>query len=287
MKNVILVVVILILQIKVIAGDGNIGIIRVNENVTATLIFEDKIDFVVFGNNPVADNQNGEAIYENYDIFKRNNLIIIKPVKTNPPTTNIIVGFEEGEIKQGIVKVDNEVKNAYHDFRKMDDLVNHNIEKLDETVKRKDDVKRKVENVIEERDKYNTIGLRNSGIVYKIGNMRADNYNIYIKLTIFNNSGVRYNIDGITFRFQEMEGRIFGRSEDRLTERIVPAYFSEIERIRAYSKETVGYAIPIYSVGSKGYLVVNIIEKQGARNVQIRVPANKLLNVAVFREEQF
>ena len=263
----------------------DIGNIYVNENISATLVFDEDIEFIVFGNNPVLGyDDGGMPVFGFYEMFQSSNAIILRLVNLDAPTTNLTIRMVNGEILHGMLRIDKEKATSFYDFRQREPE-NVKTEKHDLEKTRTDLVDFRVAQIIEMADEYTWLGARRSRMEYQVGNIRNDSRHMYLKITIRNNSGAQYNIDGAIFRFEEAKGRGIGRRGQQLTERVVPVYHSEVEYVGAYSEKTLGYALPLFSVGQNGKLVIQFIEKNGSRNATIEIPAAELLKVRIFPDK--
>lgn len=282
MKTVI-VILLLLFGIYSCSYSQNMGTIVVNENKSATLSFSSKIDFVIFGNNP--SYEDGSFLY--YDFFKDGSVCVIRGNNKEAPNTSITIKLNDDSVWYGIISFGDNTE-LFYDFRVKttpDASTNHisnshsnktgNLNRLDVNL----------EKIKELNKEYFTIGEKSGQVTFSVSNIRNDKQNTYILLSVNNQSGNIYSVDGILFKFIEGKRRGVKRGEARIEERIMPIKISGNLSIKAYSNEEIAVAIPLYAIGRSGKLEITLREKDGTRNVIISVPGSIMSKVKVFRDE--
>lgn len=283
MKKLILISVYLFFFLTFKLHAHSIGNIYLNQNMSATLVFDEPIQFIVFGNNPIlSQTADGTPIFKYYEMFQSDNTLIIRLADLQAPFTNLTIKLQNGVILHGMLIVDNAKALSFYDFRTKSKAV-----LIPESNKPTgfDLVRFRVAQIIEMPVEYTWLGNRRSGMEFQVANMRNDQDHKYIKIIIRNNSGAKFNIDGAIFRFEESKGRGLSRRGNQLTERVIPVHHSEIEYVAAYSSVIMGYALPLFAVGDNGRLVIQILEKGGSRHAKIVIPASDLLKVSIFPDQ--
>jgi hypothetical protein len=104
----------------------------------------------------------------------------------------------------------------------------------------------------------------------------------YIGFTLRNGSSIDYKIDLITFERVEKRGKRFS-SNNVNKEYIEPILSSSIQVIGAKNKERLQFAIPLYAMGAKSYLIVTLREKNGSRLLSLKIPARYINQASIFQ----
>ena len=86
----------------------DLGIIKLNENFSSTLIFSSPANQIIFGNNPqVSETPDGTPIFKYYQIFVSDSTGTVNiRAKKNVPTTSITVILKNNEIFVGKIGSD-------------------------------------------------------------------------------------------------------------------------------------------------------------------------------------
>ena len=134
--------------------------------------------------------------------------------------------------------------------------------------------------VMNKAQEYNDIGIEANKMEFGVANIENDDKYTYFKLTILNGTGSDYKIDNVIFKYVEGKKKGFKKSakiEERINPVIEPDDTSKI--IKGYSSAVIGYVIPLFTVGSEGKLLIQIVEKNGTRNPLIEIEAKTMLKV--------
>lgn len=263
-----------------VAKGQDMGVIEVNEQYTATLKFNDDISFIVTGNNPQI-NEN-EFLY--FNILQLGTTAIIRGNDKNAQQTSITIKLNNGDVWYGILKYGDD-KKIYYDFTEEQ-------QKSQTIATKKEQIKEDAQNqlmqtrlfqLMAERPYYKTLGKIENGLQFQISNIRNDDKYTYVKIIIENKTGSDYNIDGIFFKYTEGKRRGIKKKEAKVEERIFPVYESPKKLIRAYGIEEFGFVIPLFAVGEKGDLSIQIRESSGTRNPEINISGSEMLKVQIFQ----
>jgi len=262
-----------------VVNGQDMGIIEVNDNNTATLVFEADIDFIVVANNP---KQGDNFLY--YDIFKDGKICVIRGNDAKAPITSITVKLSNNQVFFGRLKYGDETKILYR-FTYDVPEERKEVARIIEEEKReesKNNELQKLELLMAERQEYFVLGVVESGVSFIVSNIRNDAENTYLKIIINNRTGGDYLIDAIMFKYVEGRRRGLKRREALIEERIMPKHITGPEVAKAYTNSEIGVIIPIFSVGEKGDLVIQLRERNGTRNPEIRIEGKNMLKVKIF-----
>ncbi len=256
----------------------DMGMIEVDENNTATLVFLEKIDFIVIGNNPPEG-----AGFLFYDVFQDGRMCVIRGNTDKAPLTSITVKLINEKVYFGKLKFGTSTK-IFYDFSGKDREEKEQLIEKEKVIEAKSEAidEERLDQLMKEKQEYFVYGIRESNVEYIVSNIRNDDKNTYIKMIINNNTAGDYNIDGILFKFVEGKRRGAKKNEAKTEERIMPKRIKGPEIATAYTKTEIGIIIPLFSVGNSGDLEIQLREKNGTRNPLIRISGKDMLKVKVF-----
>ena len=260
-----------------LTAQHNMGTIEVCENKTATLIFPATIDIIVIGNNPMLD----DGTYEFFELMQKGNNCIIRSYSDDIPETSINVILDDDEIFYGMLKYGD--GKLIHNFKNVvtEKKVMLEAAKTEKAVV-DGQIKEKLHSLMQQKQEYYTYGVYENDIEFVIKNIRNDAANTYMKITINNSTANNYDIDGILFKY--VEGRRLGikKSEAKTEERIMPVLQEGPEVAAAYHSTDIGIVLPLFTVGNKGRLEVQLREKNGTRNPVIIIKSSEIVKIKVF-----
>jgi len=292
MKRIIFILTLALVKTTIINGQYRMEDIVVNMKNTATLNFNSNIDYVIFGENP----QDSKGNFVNYQVFQKDNTCTFKAVKETAPETSIVVRLINGNIFYGIVKMGNNVKILYDysNVGKEEEKQKREVETKEEKIEEgktdkvntkteeKDRTEERLELIMESKDKYFNMGVKESGITYQIANIKNDSKNTYIKVKVKNDTGNDLVIDGIFMKY--FLGKVKGikknsaGNEERVTIKKIKGNLT----VKAYSEEVIGIVTDLFAVGDKGKLMVRFEEKSGNRTATIEVEGSELKKIDVY-----
>jgi len=292
MKKLLLV----IISMAFLAARGQeLGTIELNEDLAATLKFNDDIlpgGFCTLGNNPQIDQQqvgdNIIPIFKFYDVFVNGNTVMFKLTDSQrrggvmPNKMTLTIKLNDGTLFNGYIMIAANPSKSFYDFT-------FGKKKKSDEQKVKDSLdvvqkgaKERLATVLSMADVYIHMGAFSSGITYQVANIYNDNKYSYYKINIKNTTSNDYTIDDIVFRYDDQMKKKVRKKEVEKIKRLVP--FVEIvpKKINAYSTVTLGYAIPLFSTTARGFLDIKFLEKNGNRNADIMIKAWDLQHVRIF-----
>ena len=301
-KTVTLILLLSIAHIKVFA-QSDIGEIPISDKYAVTLMFAEPIEFVVWGQNPIISINDGIPIYQNYEQFQRDKALIIKAKKSGLEKSSITIRTTDGAIYYGFI-VNELSERLFYDFTdkmpiqnkrerintsKSDngDALVSNRKTTDEPVtepeiKTDQEYEQKLSLLMSMPNEYLNFGLVANRLLFSVNNIMNDNENMYLKITINNQSGNTFAINSVIFKYVEGKTKGIKKRVVANEERLMPVYSKTVKAVTAYSKEQLGYVLPLYSTGSNGRFLIQFIEEKGTRNYQIEIPAKDMLKIKNF-----
>lgn len=280
----------MILFCGLVNGQVNMGTIEVNNTNTATLKFNSNIQNVVFGNNPQSgvmqvgngDDKEERPIYKYYGNFSSGKTDVIRLNDSTAKQTSITIILVNEDVFYGSLKVGNNPK-IYYDFAASRNREANAIQLKDSLAKRVGEaiITERLNFLMAKEQEYNDLGVEGDKLEFQVTNIMNDDKYTYIKFGLRNNSGSDYLIDNMIFKYVEGKKKGFKKNDAKIEERINPV-LEPIEGdkiIKGYSTTQLGYVIPLFTVGSKGSLFIQMIEKKGTRNPIIEIEAKTMLKV--------
>lgn len=264
----------------------NIGKIEVCSQYTVTLMFDTNIEFVIFGNNPLTDMIDGLPEYENYAIFESGQTLILKANKENIPATSINIKTADGTLWYGFLE-NRENTTLFHDFTKKTTptvVTGSDGGASDATIpEKRDDYEQKLEHVMKQSPEYTKFGLISGRLTFMVPNIMNDTEQMYLKVTIHNQSGNAFEINSVVFKHAEGKTKGVKKNQVQNEERLMPLYEKSVDMIEAYTKKELGYVLPLFSTGKDGRFIIQFVENKGTRNYQIELSAKDMQNIKVFK----
>lgn len=102
---------------------------------------------------------------------------------------------------------------------------------------------------------------------------------LFCKLTIWNASNIDFDID--VLRFYIRDKKLPKRTASQETD-VVPLYqLGNASHIRGKGSETIVFALPKFTIADDKLLYVEVMEKKGARNLQVKAKNKHLMKAAV------
>lgn len=270
----------IMLSMTMVVKAQEMGTIVVNSDFTATLQFEDVVEFVVIGNNPqiTADK------FKYYDMFQNGKTVVLRGNDAESPLTSITVKLKNGKIWYGKLKygVGDDVK-VFYDFTK-EVAQKIQVQRKNDSiqqVKKETQISDKLGFVMTQEQEYSDLGDEKNNLSVQVTNIMNDDRYTYLKILFQNKSGSDYNIDDIIFKYVEGKKKGIKRTESKVEERITTVYEPSDKVVKAYSQSELGYVIPLFTVGNEGNLLIQFLEKNGTRNMKIEIEAKVMSKVKV------
>jgi hypothetical protein len=288
LKNIL--ISLLLVTSTIIFAQSDIGEIKVSDKYTVTLMFAEPIEFVIWGQNPVISFNDDMPIYQNYEQFQRDKTLIFKAKRTGLEKSSITVKTIDGIIYYGFI-VNEESEKIFYDFSDKAPIINRrengtsvpNNETVDETIIKTDmEFDQKLSILMNKPIEYRSFGLVKNKLLFSVTNIMNDKENMYLKITINNQSGNTFAVNSVVFK--HVEGKTKGVKKRVVAneERLMPIYSKTVNTVAAYTLEQFGYVLPLYSTGSDGRFLIQFIEDKGTRNYQIEISAKDILKIKNF-----
>jgi hypothetical protein len=282
-------------------AQSNIGNIYISDKYTATLMFAEPIEFVIWGLNPVISVNEGMPVYQNYEQFQRDKTLTIKAKRSGLEKSSITVKTIDGAVYYGFV-INDVNEQLFYDFsdraptstRKTDNVKSSETnaivsstatgnEPASEPGMQTDrEHNRKLTQLMELPTEYRNFGLVANNLVFSVTNIMNDKENMYLKVTINNKSGNAFVINSVVFKYVEGKTKGIKRKVVANEERLMPVFSRTVDTVAAYTLEQLGYVLPLYSTGSEGRFMIQFIEDQGTRNYQIEISVKDMLKIKNF-----
>lgn len=117
------------------------------------------------------------------------------------------------------------------------------------------------------------------GIDIRLNGIFIRNDVMYYKINVTNNSKINYDIDQL--RFFIRDAKKVKRTASQEIE-ISPTYiWNNIVKIDGEAENTFVFALPKFTIPQEKYLVIQLLEKNGGRHIELHVKNEKLLQVTV------
>ena len=102
---------------------------------------------------------------------------------------------------------------------------------------------------------------------------------LYYKTRVVNNSRIKYDIDQL--RFFIRDSRKIKRTASQEIE-IVPIFIhNNVSTINDESEATTVFALPKFTIPDKKHLIIQLMEKNGGRHIELQLKNTKLLRLTV------
>lgn len=218
------------------------------------------------------------------------NSLQIRANHVNTGISSVFVTYGDSTYKQYkycILKYDPFVMHEFYDFR--DDFYKYRTSEVQKREHKKQmqeeeenyyiaEIKTRAKNVLnmpDELDMGNT--LNNLSLLCRL--IRIDKDYAYIKFEFINKSSVDFFFEKVSFQYEEKFRQGFLKKKKLKGIDVWPVITPESLRINAYEKKSIVYVIPIYGLEDKESLLVTFREKQGGRNMDIRLDS-ELINTS-------
>ena len=110
----------------------------------------------------------------------------------------------------------------------------------------------------------------------------TDDYTTYLQVLFNNKSSGHYEIDFVSFQYVEPSRRNSLKKSALKTTDVLPLAQTPLQKIGAYEKQYLGYALPLFNLSNQGKLIITFREKSGSRAIKLAVPAKAMLKTKVF-----
>lgn len=269
---------------------ADLGVIEISLKYSATLEFNKYISKVIFGYNPAkkdASNSNGpnsgeQFEYYNYTIAGK--VLVIHASAMNTSQTTVTVILNDNTTYSGIIRYKEEPSKYYYSYTSGQNVVpiKHDNKPVIPKVEKLSPEQR-LQRLLEDKNIYSYVEVK-SKVYFIITNIKNDNDNTYLKLMIVNESKKDYQIDNISFiKIMEVEGAF--QSKDVITSEYIDvkhSVYPKENKVTANSSSKLGFVLPVFSTDGNGKMIIQVLEKEGNRNVDIEILGKEFLKVGSF-----
>lgn len=204
------------------------------------------------------------------------NVLQLKAAKMGFSETNMTVVTEDGSLYPYIVDYSDAPLNFSYVFS------SQNIKARPVAIFAKDATTAEVEKISKEvNDKERTIKRlhdKQDKMMLDVKGIYIHGDVIYLQLLLKNSSVAPYDVQSLRFYIKDKK-RIKRTAEQQVD--IQPVYIlGDDDSVSANSEQTITVALPKFTIPDKKYLMVELMEKNGGRNLSLRIK-NKSLIAAV------
>ncbi len=263
-----------------------LGVIKVNENYSATCEFSSDVKNIYISNNELIETiSNNEGKQETrvrlYDYVIDGRIVIFSTFKSLP-AKSVTIRLSDGSTWYGILEYDKDTKQIYYPYKSNKIIATKESASLDSTTR----IRARLNHCISAKNGFQPFGINKNRIYWEISNIMADGQYTYIKILVNNRSGHMYEINNgkALFEYREGKSRNLNKKEASVKMDGFVIYQEGKQKINAYSTEILGYVIQSYPLNNTGKLYINFLESNGKRNYEIKIPFKYLEKVEVFSE---
>ncbi len=264
------------------AQDFSLDTIEVSTDKTTFLVFDDpfnpQADFIDLGTSDYEAKIEGETVF-------------LKAVNAGSEATSIMI--KNGEVfYHGVVQYllnpsetfldfrangdDNLAKKSYDSFTKIEPLTSKDVVNKDSLIQAR------LSEVMTYKPAFHSLGIAANHLAVAVTNIITDQHATYLKILFHNRSSGGYNIDFISFNYLELGARRGHKKHSSRSNETHPLAKLGPDIINAGNEASLGYALPLFNLPSNGKLLITIREKNGARRIELKLPARSLLSAPVF-----
>jgi conjugative transposon TraN protein len=246
--------------------------LTVTDNKTTNLIFPFSVKNIDRGSKDILVQQPGGT----------ENIVQVKAAKLNFEQTNLSVITIDGKLYSFIVDYSEQPRQLNIVINNNDSLTGSSIAPVSLSVGYNEAVMKSVaEKVLEEKasrikaDKRDKVKLEVNGIYIK------DDI-LYFRLQIKNKSNISFDIDNVRFSIKDrQESKRTATQEIQLT----PVYiYKAFNKVQADSVASCIIAFPKFTLPDSKYLLIDVLEKDGSRNLRIVLKGHPLERVTTINE---
>jgi len=117
------------------------------------------------------------------------------------------------------------------------------------------------------------------GIRFTLTGMFIKDNVMYFRIVLQNTSNINYDIDQLRFFIRDLKKAKRTASQEI---EIKPFYIkNEKAIVTANSESTIVYALPKFTLPEKKFLAIQLVEKNGGRNLDLKIKDRKMLKLAI------
>jgi conjugative transposon TraN protein len=231
--------------------------LKITTNKTTNLIFPFAIKSVDRGSIDVlAQKANGVE-----------NILLVKAGRQNFLETNLSVITADGKLYSFIL---NYINNPTAINISVDnDSLNNDVSSSLKPLYNEASIRLDAERIVKQKESVRGIRDYRFEVRFSLNGIYIKNDVIFFKLQVENNSNINYDVDML--RFFIRDARQTKRTATQEID-VQPLYVSgDTSTIKSNSKNTIVFASPKFTIPNRKYLSIQLMEKNGGRNLQLSV----------------
>lgn len=206
------------------------------------------------------------------------NILLVKAGRENFPETNLSIITADGKLYSFLLHYSNNPSLLNISFAK--DTVIEKTVSLPEAENNEAQIERIAEEVAKEKralhglkDKAYDIRLRLNGLYIK-------NNVLYFQVELRNRSNIPYDIDMLRFFIRDEKKAKRTASQDI---ELPPLFiYGDTAAVKEHATNTLVFAVPKFTIPDKKYLLIQTIEKNGGRHLQLDVHNRTIVKAKTF-----
>ncbi|ARS35734.1 conjugative transposon protein TraN [Pontibacter actiniarum] len=120
---------------------------------------------------------------------------------------------------------------------------------------------------------------RSGGMRLQVGQFHIRGEVLYCQFRIRNSTSTRYNLDQFRFYVRDRQGRRRTASQEL---ELKPLYIHGAGAVEGHTERVLVVALPKVTLPDKKYLVVELMERNGGRHLQLKLSSRLLLQAKAF-----
>ena len=242
------IIVLFMFYYTVFTSGQSLGVIKVNENYSATCEFSADVKSIYINNNELVETITGnegvrEVRVRLYDYIIDDRVVIFSTYRPLPEKS-VTIRLTDGSTWYGMLQYDKESKQIYYPY----ELERKDNRKETASEDSLSAIRARLSHCLSVKNGFLSFGINKNRIYWEISNIMADGKYTYIKILVNNRSGHMYEINNgkALFEYREGKSRNLKKREASVRMDGVVIYQQGKQRINAYSTEILGYVIQSY-----------------------------------------
>lgn len=261
-------IVLYILNNAIIAQPANLkqitnnSAINISMTKTSTLIFPHVIKYV--------DRGTGSILVQK--VANAENILLVKAGVTHFKETNLSVITGDGNLYSFIVRYDSIPVTFTYYVSKSESIqpVVFNHEQINSVA-----IASYANGILDNDRKLHGIKDKKWGLNLSINGIYIKDKIIFYQLAIKNNSSIDYDIDLVNLYIRD---KIKGKRTPAQEQEQQPLYVTgNMKTVKAGDKNVIVVALPKFTIPDAKYLAIQIMEKNGGRNLKLKIGNKKIL----------
>jgi conjugative transposon TraN protein len=195
------------------------------------------------------------------------NILLVKAGRQNFLETNLSVITADGKLYSFIL---NYINNPTAINISVDnDSLNNDVSSSLKPLYNEASIRLDAERIVKQKESVRGIRDYRFEVRFSLNGIYIKNDVIFFKLQVENNSNINYDVDML--RFFIRDARQTKRTATQEID-VQPLYVSgDTSTIKSNSKNTIVFASPKFTIPNRKYLSIQLMEKNGGRNLQLSV----------------